>query len=93
MAFPQTGIRAWSTRLSPAWQSSLGTRVDARADGLAEGQRRLECMLDRLVVLYLAHTWEVPPELHASAIGKRQSTLRGLLASGGGPPGGQGRRR
>jgi hypothetical protein len=45
----------------------LGTRADAGADELAEGQRRLEVMLDRLVVLYLAHTWQVPPEFHASA--------------------------
>jgi hypothetical protein len=49
-------------------EERLGTRADARADELAERQRRLECMLDRFVVLYLAHTWEVPRELHASAI-------------------------
>jgi hypothetical protein len=48
-------------------EERLGTRADARADELAEGQRRLECMFDRFVVLYLVHTWEVPPELHASA--------------------------
>jgi hypothetical protein len=49
-------------------EERLGTRADARADELAEGQRRLECMLDRFIVVYLAHTWEVPPELHASAV-------------------------
>jgi hypothetical protein len=49
-------------------EERIGTRADARADELAEGQRRLECMFDRFVILYLVHTWEVPPELHASAI-------------------------
>lgn len=68
MAFRRTDIQAWSTRSSPAWRRQLGTQADARADELADGQRRIEVMRDRLVVLYLVHTWEVPPELHASAI-------------------------
>ncbi len=49
-------------------EERLGTRADARADELADGQRRIECMIERFVFLYFAHTWEVPPELHASAI-------------------------
>jgi hypothetical protein len=60
-------------------EERLGMRADARADELAEGQRRLECMFDRFVVLYLAHTWEVPPELHASSIasaGRRYGNYR-----------------
>jgi hypothetical protein len=49
-------------------EERLGNRADARANELAEGQRRLEIMLDRFVTVYLVHTWEVPPELQASAI-------------------------
>src|SRR5438105_2660250 len=41
-------------------EERLGTRADARADELAEGQRRLEIMLDRFLTVYLVHTWEVP---------------------------------
>jgi len=48
-------------------EERLGTRADARADELSEGQRRLESMLDRLVMLYLLHTPEVAPQLHAGA--------------------------
>jgi hypothetical protein len=48
-------------------EERLGTRADARADELSEGQRRLEAMLDRLVMLYLLHTPEVAPQLHSGA--------------------------
>ena len=48
-------------------EERLGTRADARADELSGGQRRLEAMLDRLVMLYLLHTPEVAPQLHAGA--------------------------
>ena len=48
-------------------EERLGTRADARADDLTEGQRRLEAMLDRLVMLYLLHTPEMAPQLHAGA--------------------------
>jgi hypothetical protein len=48
-------------------EERLGTRADARADELSEGQRRLESMLDRLVMLYLLHTPEVAPQLHSGA--------------------------
>ena len=40
-------------------EERLGTRADARANEVAEGQRRLEIMLDRFVTVYLVHTWEV----------------------------------
>jgi hypothetical protein len=49
-------------------EERLGTRADARADELSEGQRHLEAMLDRLVMLYLLHTPEVAPQLHAGAV-------------------------
>jgi hypothetical protein len=48
-------------------EERLGTQADARADELSEGQRRLEAMLDRLVILYLLHTPEVAPQLHSGA--------------------------
>jgi hypothetical protein len=48
-------------------EERLGTRADARADELSDGQRHLEAMLDRLVMLYLLHTPEVAPQLHAGA--------------------------
>ena len=57
-------------------EERLGTRADARADELAEGQRRLEIMLDRFVTVYLVHTWEVPPELQASAIASANRRYR-----------------
>jgi hypothetical protein len=49
-------------------EERLGTRADARADELSEGQRRLETLFDRLVMLYLLHTPEVAPQLHAGAV-------------------------
>jgi hypothetical protein len=49
-------------------EERLGTRADARADELSEGQRRLEALFDRLVMLYLLHTLEVAPQLHAGAV-------------------------
>jgi hypothetical protein len=57
-------------------EERLGTRADARANELAEGQRRLEIMLDRFVTVYLVHTWEVPPELQASAIASANRRYR-----------------
>jgi hypothetical protein len=57
-------------------EERLGTRADARANELAEGQRRLEIMLDRLVTVYLVHTWEVPPELQASALASANRRYR-----------------
>lgn len=65
---PAAGHPGLVHSLAARMAEQLGTRADARADELAEGQRRLEAMLDRLIVLYLVHTWEVPPELHASAV-------------------------
>jgi hypothetical protein len=67
-AAPAGGHPGLVHSLAARMTEQLGTRADARADELAEGQRRLEVMLDRLVVLYLVHTWEVPPELHGSAV-------------------------
>jgi hypothetical protein len=49
-------------------EERLGMAADARADELSEGQRRLEVMLDRLVVLYLVHTWEVSDEIKDWAV-------------------------
>jgi hypothetical protein len=42
-------------------------RLGTRADVLSEGQGCFESMLDRLVMLYLLHTPEVAPQLHAGA--------------------------
>jgi hypothetical protein len=49
-------------------EERLGTRADARADELSERQRRLESMVDRLVMLYLLHAPEVAPQLHRGAV-------------------------
>jgi hypothetical protein len=57
-------------------EERLGTRADARANELTEGQRRLEIMLDRFVTVYLVHTWEVPPELQASAVASANRRYR-----------------
>ncbi len=48
-------------------EERLAATLEARADELDERLRRIECILDRLVVVYLAHTPEVPPQLHAQA--------------------------
>src|SRR2546421_6590018 len=45
----------------------LAVLLTARDDELSEGQRRIEWMLDRLVLMYLLHTPEVPDELRAGA--------------------------
>jgi hypothetical protein len=39
-----------------------------RDDELAEGQRRIEGMVDRLALMYLIHTPEVPEELRDGAV-------------------------
>ena len=57
-------------------EERLGTRADGRANELAEGQRLLEIMLDRFLTVYLVHTWEVPPELQASAIASANRRYR-----------------
>ena len=64
---PGTGHLGLVHSLVSRMEERLGTRADARADELSEGQRRLEAMLDRLVMLYLLHTPEVAPQLHAGA--------------------------
>jgi hypothetical protein len=49
-------------------EERLVATLDARAAELADGQQRLEGMLDRLVQLYLVHTPEVAPEHRAGAV-------------------------
>ena len=65
---PGTGHPGLVHSLVSRMEERLGTRADARADDLSEGQRRLEAMLDRLVMLYLLHTPEVAPQLRAGAV-------------------------
>jgi hypothetical protein len=64
---PGTGHPGLVHSLVSRMEERLGTRADVRADELSEGQRRLEAMLDRLVMLYLLHTPEVAPQLHRGA--------------------------
>jgi hypothetical protein len=64
---PATGHPGLVHSLVSRMEERLGTRADTRADDLSEGQRRLGAMLDRLVMLYLLHTPEVAPQLHAGA--------------------------
>jgi hypothetical protein len=66
-------------------EEPLGTRADARADELSEGQRRLGSMLDRLVMLYLLHTPEVAPQLHSGATVSANRRYGRLLSAGGRP--------
>src|SRR5438309_8018504 len=49
-------------------EERLVATLDARSAELADGQRRLESMLDRLVQLYLVHTPEVAPEHRVGAV-------------------------
>ena len=48
-------------------EQRLVATLDARATELRHELRRLEIMLDRLVLAYLLHTPEVPRELQAGA--------------------------
>ncbi len=48
-------------------EQRLVATLDARATELGHELRRLEIMLDRLVLAYLLHTPEVPRELQAGA--------------------------
>jgi hypothetical protein len=64
---PGTGHPRFVHSLVSRMEERLGMRADARADELSEGQRRLEAMLDRLVMPYLLHTPEVAPQFHAGA--------------------------
>lgn len=41
-------------------EERLDVKGDARADELSEGQRRIECMLDQFVFVYLLHTRRWP---------------------------------
>src|SRR5437879_5661504 len=70
-------------------EERLVATLDARSAELADGQRRLESMLDRLVQLYLVHTPEVAPEHRAGAVAsatRRYGNYRravGQLPAGG----------
>ena len=71
-------------------EERLAATLDAHAGDRSDELRRLESMLDRLVVLYLVHTPEVARELHAAAIAsanRRYANYRqavsDLVASGG----------
>jgi hypothetical protein len=64
---PSAGHPGLVHSLVSRMEERLGMRADTRADDLNEGQRRLEAMLDRLVMLYLLHTPEVAPQLHSGA--------------------------
>ena len=71
-------------------EERLAATLDAYAGDRRDELRRLESMVDRLVVLYLVHTPEVARELHAAAIAsanRRYANYRqavsDLVASGG----------
>ena len=49
-------------------EGRLAVMVAARADELSDGQRRIEWMVDRLALMYLMHTPEVPEELRDGAV-------------------------
>ena len=49
-------------------EGRLAVMLAARDDELSEGQRRIEWMVDRLALMYLIHTPEVPEELRAGAL-------------------------
>src|SRR5438128_11226767 len=49
-------------------EERLVATLDARTTQLGDDLQRLEIMLDRLVLMYLLHTAEVPPGLQQGAI-------------------------
>jgi len=49
-------------------EGRLAVLLINRDDELVEGQRRLEWMVDRLALMYLIHTPEVPEELRDGAV-------------------------
>ena len=56
-------VHSLVARMQEQLSMTIDARTDelnARVDELSEGQRRIETILDRLVVVYLAHTPEVP---------------------------------
>lgn len=71
-------------------EERLAATLDAYADDRNDEFRRLETMLDRLVVLYLVHTPEVPHEIHGAAVasanrryGNYRQAVSELIAKGG----------
>jgi hypothetical protein len=63
-------VHSLVARMHEQLNLTIAARTDdlnARIDDLSEGQRRIETILDRLVVVYLAHTPEVPPERRGQA--------------------------
>jgi hypothetical protein len=62
----------------------LPSLLTARDDELIEGQRRIEWMIDRLALMYLIHTPEVPDELHDGAVAtarRRYTNYRRVVAN------------
>ena len=57
-------------------EGPLAVLLTARDDEVIERQRRIEWMIDRLAVMYLVHTPEIPKELRdgASATARRRYT-------------------
>jgi len=49
-------------------EERLVATLDRRTTEVLGGLRRVNSLLDRLVLMYLIHTPEVPPQLHAGAI-------------------------
>jgi hypothetical protein len=49
-------------------EGRLAVLLTNREDELIEGQRRIEWMVDRLALMYLIHTPEVPEEVRDGAV-------------------------
>lgn len=71
-------------------EERLAATLDAYAADRSDEFRRIETMLDRLVVLYLVHAPEVPREIHGAAVASANRRYRNyrqavsdLIAKGG----------
>jgi hypothetical protein len=49
-------------------EGRLAVMLATRDDELREGQRRIQWVVDRLALMYLIHTPDVPEELRAGAV-------------------------
>lgn len=79
-------VHSLVARMQEQLGMTIGARADelnARVDELSEGQRRIETILDRFVVTYLAHTPEVPPERRdqaSASASRRYANFRQVLS-------------
>jgi hypothetical protein len=57
-------------------EERLAATLEQRTSELGDWLQKLEVMLDRLVVIYLVHTLEVPPELQNAAVASATQRYR-----------------